>query len=116
MDYKNGLTLKNPRSQPFLALNGTQTQSASVYNLIGELDTIRATGVDVVRVSPQAFFTAKILKLFHEVMDKRLPAQAAKQQMTKLMPDQTCDGYWHGRPGIEQSYLAATRMLHSKGG
>jgi hypothetical protein len=59
----------------------------------------------VVRVSPQAFFTAKILKLFREVMDNRLPAQTAIQQMAKLMPDRACDGYWHGRPGIEQSFL-----------
>jgi len=107
MDYSNGLTLKTREGQPFLALNGTQTQSASVYNLIGELDAMRETGIDVVRVSPQAFFTARILKLFREVMDNRLPAQTANQQMAKLMPDQACDGYWHGRPGIEQSYLAA---------
>lgn len=108
MDYKNGLTLKTREGQPFLALNGTQTQSASVYNLIGELDAMRETGVDVVRVSPQAFFTAKVLKLFREVMANRLPAQTANQQLAKLMPDQACDGYWHGRPGIEQSYLQAT--------
>ena len=107
MDYANGLTLSTREGQPFLALNGTQTQSASVYNLIGELDSMRETGVDVVRVSPQAFFTAKILKLFREVMDHRLPAQTAMQQMAKLMPDQACDGYWHGRPGIEQSHLAS---------
>jgi collagenase-like PrtC family protease len=107
MDYANGLTLSTREGQPFLALNGTQTQSASVYNLIGELDSMRETGVDVVRVSPQAFFTAKILRLFREVMDNRLPAQTAMQQMAKLMPDQACDGYWHGRPGIEQSHLAS---------
>ena len=107
MDYANGLTLNTREGQPFLALNGTQTQSASVYSLIGEITSLRETGVDVVRVSPQAFFTAKILKLFREVMDHRLPAQTAMQQLTKLMPDRACDGYWHGRPGIEQSYLAA---------
>ena len=66
---------------------------------------MREIGVDVVRISPQAFHTAKILRLFHEVMENRLPAQTAMQQMATLMPDQACDGYWHGRPGIEQSYL-----------
>ncbi|MHB1293304.1 MAG: ubiquinone anaerobic biosynthesis protein UbiV [Sulfuricella sp.] len=107
MDYANGLTLNTREGQPFLALNGTQTQSASVYNLIGEITSMRDTGVDVVRISPQAFFTAKILKLFREVMDHRLSVQMARQQMAKLMPDRACDGYWHGRPGIEQSYLAS---------
>jgi collagenase-like PrtC family protease len=105
LDYANGLTLKTREGQPFLALNGIQTQSASVYNLIGELDSMRNTGVDVVRVSPQAFHIAKILGLFHECMEKRLSAHAATQKMAALMPDQACDGYWFGRPGIEQSYL-----------
>ena len=105
LDYANGLTLKTREGQPFLVLNGIQTQSASVYNLIGELDSMRKTGVDVVRVSPQAFHTSKILRMFHECMENRLPVHAAMQKMATLMPDQACDGYWHGRPGIEQSHL-----------
>ena len=104
LDYANGLTLKTREGQPFLALNGIQTQSASIYNLIGELDSMRNTGVDVVRVSPQAFHTAKILRLFRETMENRLSAHAATQKIAALMPDHACDGYWHGRPGIEQSY------------
>ncbi len=105
LDYANGLSLKTREGQPFLALNGIQTQSASVYNLLGEIDSMRDTGVDIVRVSPQAFHTAKILKLFRDTMDGPLPVETALQQIAKLMPDQACDGYWHGRPGIEQSPL-----------
>jgi len=105
LDYANGLTLKTREGQPFLALNGIQTQSASIYNLIGEMDLMRNLGVDVVRVSPQAFHTTKILKLFRDCMEGRQPASAAIKKMTTFMPDQACDGYWHGRPGIEQSYL-----------
>ncbi|HUW49930.1 MAG TPA: U32 family peptidase [Sulfuricella sp.] len=107
MDFANGLTLKTREGQPFLALNGIQTMSASIYNLIGELDSMRATGVDVIRVSPQAFHTDKILKLYRDTLDGKITAQAAAQQMTRLMFDQPCDGYWHGKPGIEQSYLAS---------
>ena len=88
-------------------LNGIQTQSASVYNLMGELDSMRETGVDMVRISPQAFHTAKILNCSAKCMDQRLPAQTGDAAMAKLMPDQACDGYWHGRPGIEQSHLAS---------
>lgn len=105
IDHANGLTLKTRDGQPFLVLNGIQTQSASVYNLVGEIDAMRASGVDIVRVSPQAFHTLKVLQLFRECMAGRLAAPAATQQMTKLMPAQSCDGYWHGRPGLEQSQL-----------
>ncbi|HEU0189214.1 MAG TPA: U32 family peptidase [Gallionella sp.] len=105
LDFANGITLKTREGQPFLVLNGIQTQSSSIYNLIGELDSMRNTGVDVVRVSPQAFHTAKILRLFNECMENRLSAHAATQKVAALMHDQACDGYWYGRPGIEQSYL-----------
>lgn len=105
IDYANGLTLKTRDGQPFLVLNGIQTQSASVYNLVGEIDAMRASGVDIVRVSPQASHTPKVLHVFRERMAGQLAAPAAAQQMTKLMPAQSCDGYWHGRPGLEQSKL-----------
>lgn len=105
LDFADGITLKTREGKPFLALNGIQTMSSSVYNLVGEFDSMRQIGVDVVRVSPQASHTGEILKLFHECMEGRLSAQAAAQQIAALMPDQACDGYWHGRPGIEQSYL-----------
>ncbi|MBY0576856.1 MAG: U32 family peptidase [Gallionellaceae bacterium] len=105
LDFADGITLKTREGKPFLALNGIQTQSASVYNLIGEFDSMRETGVDIVRISPQGFHTADVIRLFRETMEGRLPVQEAVQQMARLMPDQACDGYWHGRPGIEQSYL-----------
>jgi len=108
MDYANGLTLKTREGQPFLVLNGIQTQSASVYNLIGELEAMRGLGVNVVRVSPQAFHSARILKLFRDCLEGHATAQAAMQQMAKLMPDEACDGFWHGRPGIERTYLQAS--------
>jgi collagenase-like PrtC family protease len=101
IDYANGLTLKTRDGQPFLVL----TQSSSVYNLIGELDSMRASGVDIVRVSPQAFHTLRVLNVFSECMAGRLAVQDAVQQMARLMPDQSCDGYWHGRPGLEQSQI-----------
>jgi collagenase-like PrtC family protease len=101
----DGMTLKTREGQPFLVLNGIQTQSASVYNLIGELGTMRGMGVDVVRISPQSAHTADILGLFRSVLDNPESATQAAQQMVALMPDQPCDGYWFGRPGIEQSYL-----------
>lgn len=106
----DGMTLKTREGQPFLVLNGIQTQSASVYNLIAELGTMRGMGVDVVRVSPQSAHTSDILGLFRAALDNPESTSQAAQRMAALMPDQPCDGYWFGRPGIEQSYL------HQQGG
>jgi collagenase-like PrtC family protease len=101
MDYPDGLRLTTREGQDFLVLNGIQTQSAGVYNLIAELEVMRGMGVDGVRISPQAFHTPRIVKLFRECLDGSLPSVAALQQMKKLMPGEAVDGYWHGKPGIE---------------
>jgi len=101
LDYKDGLTLKTREGQPFLNLNGIQTQSALVHNLIGELDSLQSAGVDVVRVSPQGEHTIQILQLFRDCMEQRLSAEQALEQIGKLMPEASCNGYWHGKPGLE---------------
>ena len=108
LDHPDGLTLSTREGEPFLTLNGIQTQSAGVYNLIGELPALREVGVDVVRISPQAAHTAEIVGCFTKCMEGRLPPRLRCSRWP-LMPDQACDGYWHGRPGIEQSYLQIRR-------
>ena len=102
LDHAGGLTLKTREGQPFLALNGIQTQSSSIYNLVAELEGMEQLGVDAVRVSPQPLYTEKILALFRQSLDGNLTGAEAGQQMAQLMPDAACDGYWHDRPGIEQ--------------
>lgn len=102
LDHAYGLTLKTREGQPFLALNGIQTQSSSIYNLIAELENMQQTGVDIVRISPQPFHTDKILTLFNERLKGNLPAADAVQKMEHLMPDEACNGYWHANAGIRQ--------------
>ena len=101
LDYEDGLVLKTREGQPFLTLNGIQTQSALVHNLIGELDTLQDAGIDVVRVSPQAHHTGEILRLFREGMEQRLTSAQALAQIEGLMPAASCNGYWHGKPGLD---------------
>ncbi|MDO8351095.1 MAG: U32 family peptidase [Gallionella sp.] len=101
LDYEDGLALKTREGQPFLTLNGIQTQSALVHNLIGELDTLQDAGVDVVRVSPQAHHSGEILRLFRECMEQRVTPAQAFSQIEGLMPAASCNGYWHDKPGLE---------------
>jgi O2-independent ubiquinone biosynthesis protein UbiV len=102
LDYPDGLVMKTRESQHFLVLNGIQTQSALVYNLVGELDAMRALGVDVVRISPQSMHSDRVVALYRAVLNGEAAAAAALEQMRPLMPDQPCDGYWHGKPGLER--------------
>jgi hypothetical protein len=34
-------------------------------------------------------------------MEQRLSPALALAQMEKLMPEAPCNGYWHGKPGLE---------------
>lgn len=101
-EYPDGLPLNTREGQHFLVLNGIQTQSALVYNLVHELPVMAELGVAVARISPQSQHTPRIIELFHAVASGKMTADAAMREMLPLMPDAPCDGYWHGRPGLEK--------------
>ena len=102
MDHPDGLMLQTRESEEFLVLNGTQTQSARVYNLLDAVDDMSALGVDVVRLSPQSSDMQEIVALFDQARLRQLSSDEAMQRITPLMPAAGCNGYWHGRPGLEQ--------------
>lgn len=102
LDHPDGLSLRTRDREEFLVLNGIQTQSSPVYNLAGEIAAMRGLGVDVVRVSPQSAHTPEILSLFSDALEGRMPPADALRAMGAMMPDRPCNGYWHGRPGLEQ--------------
>ncbi|WP_193615841.1 U32 family peptidase [Massilia sp. YMA4] len=104
--HPDGLRMDTRDGQPFLVLNGIQTQSAAVYNLAGEFDALVASGVDVLRISPQSEHTAQIVARF-DTLRRGTDAAAIAADVTTLLPDAACDGYWHGRPGLELAGRAA---------
>lgn len=107
LEHPDGLLLRTRDAEPFLVLNGTQTQSARVYNLVGELDDMRALGVDVLRISPQASGTGEVLAAFDRARRGLLSAVEARAAIEPWLPAEACDGYWFGRPGMERSMGAA---------
>ena len=97
----DGLDLKTREGAPFLTINGTQTQSAGVYTLLAELPALEAAGVDVVRVSPQGDGTLEVLGAFRDAIDGRRTPEAAFASIAARLPGAPCNGFWHGRPGVE---------------
>ena len=104
IDHADGLNLTTREGKAFLVLNGIQTQSAKVNNLLGEIWGLQDAGVDILRISPQAFHTPRIVQLFRDTMDEQITPQQAMHKMQQLMPEAACDGYWHGKPGLERLY------------
>lgn len=91
--HSHGMLLRSQESQRVFTLNGIQTQSADVYNLIDELTVMRDMGVDSVRLSPQLDDMENIIRQFDDARhNKALPKSRAPH---------TCNGYWYRRPGME---------------
>jgi len=112
IEHPEGMPLATREGQPFLTLNGIQTQSAQTYNLVRELDELAQTGVDVLRISPQAADTFTVAGLFRQCLDCTISAEAAARQMESMMPVAACNGYWHGQPGISQVQVPAPSVIH----
>jgi collagenase-like PrtC family protease len=106
LDHPDGLLLKTRESEEFLVINGTQTQSSRVYNLIDSLDEMQAIGVNVLRLSPQAQHMTDIIALFDGARRQALAPHEALARLQPLMPGPGCNGYWNGRPGMEQNFVA----------
>ena len=104
--HPDGLRLSTREDTALLALNGTQTQSWDVYNLMPDLPGVVAVGVDVVRISPQSRNCIDILRLARILIDDELPNPGNLSAVSALRPATACNGYWHGLPGLASKTTA----------
>ena len=98
LDHPDGLPLATREGAPFLTLNGIQTQSAGVYNLIGELPALRQLGIASLRLSPQSRHMGRVVDAFRAALAGE---DNAADALARIMPGPPVDGYWHGRAGLE---------------
>jgi len=101
IDHPDGLMMRTREKQEFLVLNGIQSQSALVYNLVGEMAEMSAMGVDVARLSPQSQHMPQIIAAFDAARGGASQATPTAQAMEALLPAAACNGYWYGKPGLE---------------
>jgi O2-independent ubiquinone biosynthesis protein UbiV len=97
----DGLLLSSTEGQPFLVLNGIQTQSAGLHCLITRREAVRAAGVSQLRMSPCSQDFAAVLQLFDQVFNHGYPAAEALAQLRGLrLPGRLEDGYARRQPGM----------------
>ncbi|MCG3201257.1 MAG: hypothetical protein NFCOHLIN_01123 [Gammaproteobacteria bacterium] len=101
-EYPDGLPLATMEDQPFLVLNGIQTRSAAVCNLLADWDDLGALQVDVGRIVPQSAGTGEVIALVHEVATGRRAPAAAAREVEALSGTRRCNGHWHGAAGMAQ--------------
>jgi collagenase-like PrtC family protease len=105
LDYADGMLLKTREGDDFLTLNGIQTQSSSVFNLIEDIDHVKAMGIDVLRISPMSSGTLQVVSFFARALRGELDGREARAGIDALIATPACNGYWYGMPGMALSNL-----------
>jgi len=100
----DGLLLSSTEGQPFLVLNGTQTQSATTQNLIAQAPALRSAGVTRLRLSPSARGFMRVLLDFDAVMNRGASADGRARAWAEAgVPVPFSDGFAHRLPGMALS-------------
>lgn len=88
--YPDGLALSSQEGQQLFTLNGIQTMSGEVTNLLADYPALMASGADVLRLSPRAQGMAEVVRAFDNVRQGEAPPLFVAG----------CNGYWHGHAGM----------------
>lgn len=101
MDDPDGRLLRSTEGQPFLVLNGTQTQSAGVHNLLEHRAALAATGATRLRLSPQSTGFMQVIEDFEAVLNHGQPAAERLARWAGAgVPQPLVSGYAFGVPGM----------------
>jgi O2-independent ubiquinone biosynthesis protein UbiV len=96
----DGRLMRTREGEPFLVLNGIQTQSALTQDLAPRLDELQASGVQVLRLSPQSGHMAEVVRRF-DALRRNGADPLLLDELAAFAPTGTCDGYWRGTAGSE---------------
>ena len=108
MDDADGLLVSSSEGQPFLVVNGTQTQSAATHCLIAAGRALRAAGVARLRLSPCSHGFAEVIRHFDAVMNHGADAAQALPMLARLAPPGgLADGFAARRPGLAWSHATS---------
>lgn len=96
IEHPDGLDMRTRESHEFLGINGIQVQSAACLDLLAQAAELARMGVDVLRVSPQSSGTLDAVAALDAIRDGGAPMPVSPPAGVGR-----CNGYYHGRSGIE---------------
>ncbi len=97
IDYPEGLPMTSQEDQSVFTINGIQTMSGQVYNLLPEVEQMKTMGVDIVRVSPQPEGIDQVIQQFRGVID-------GDSNQILTIPADAVNGYWYKNAGLVNTY------------
>ena len=91
IEHPDGLPLASREGTPFLTINGIQVQTSGRCDLGPELDELRETGIELLRLYPQSAGMADVVERFRRSIDSGVAPTRAGEE----------NGYWHGTAGMQ---------------
>ena len=101
--YPEGVALRSQESKEVFTLNGIQTLSGACQDLRHEVPAMQEMGVAIARLSPRADGMADVVAAYDAARRGELPLA----DPLTLVEAEICDGYWYGRPGMDNTRLAS---------
>jgi collagenase-like PrtC family protease len=99
----DGMVLETLEGEGFLAVNGTQTLSHTLYCLLCELGALRDLGIGCFRLWPQSVDMVAVAEVFRGVLDGRDDPAAAEARLAELVDIAPfSNGFYHAREGALQ--------------
>lgn len=101
IDYPDGIPLRTQEEQSLFTMNGIQTQSGKIYNLMHEYAHMADIGVNIMRISPTGEDTFSVLQDF----SRTVRGEAVPCNLIASVGGESefCNGYWRGGPGMDVS-------------
>ncbi len=90
-EERDGLTVYTREHEPLFALNGVQTQSAQVRNLLGSIGELQAAGVQMLRISPHSHEAVPFTEVI-EAFAQGVRGDRAVQCPASALPGGYCSG------------------------
>lgn len=99
----DGLLLSSQEGAAFLALNGTQVQSAALHCLLGDLNLVRQHQVQRLRLQPCSRHFDEVIRLFDAALRQSIDASAALRELGRLsLPGSLAHGFAVARAGMAE--------------
>lgn len=95
LEYPQGMPLASQEGQTVFTINGIQTLSGQVYELLAEVDAMKRMGVDLVRISPHPESMNSVIQAFRKQIDEGGPVTACTET-------DTVNGYWYKDAGLRR--------------
>ncbi|SEO45643.1 U32 family peptidase [Aquisalimonas asiatica] len=94
IDDPDGRAVNTREGERFLTINGIQTQSGRIHNLLPAWQSLAAAGADLLRLSPHISETP-------DLVDALARAMAGEDATALARDGDDCGGYWYGAAGME---------------